>query len=376
MLGHLLLQSAKLFTTKRWSNAARFEETTFADGSWFSTLLAYTLALLEEKIFDNTVDRELLLKRGIFHKLPTSIVGNISSSIKENSALRQSLDEIIGLAVTGELAPLAPITTRTEFSKCILEAKDDSLEGNILIAADLINSLMECRREVSFGLEDFKEPLLFIENKLNKSPLQSVNYILHSEKMMKFLKIVRNIMFTQRWNTEVRRFSTSVAGHSWYMALICYFLVSWESYKFSNYLNMEKMLAGAIFHDLPEAVTGDIINPTKNRSKKMKLALEQVEKIKVKEELISLLPTELQAEYSVLILQAKDDSQEGKLLHAADMLVALLECVFELKRGNHLHFRKNYYKIKRILNTMAADFESINYFLIWSLDDFWEETKT
>ncbi len=376
MLGHLLLKSAKLFTTQRWNNVPRFEKTTFADGSWFSTLTAFTLAEIEQKHFGSTVNKESLLKRGIFHKLPTSIIGNISSSIKENTDLRNSLDEIINLAVKEELAPLAPVTIRSEFTRCILESKDNTLEGNILTAADLFNSLVECQKELSLGFKEFEEPLLLIQKKLMDSPLKSVKYILNHDGVMRFLNTARNLMYTQRWNTEIRRFPTTVAGHSWYTALISYFLVSWEEYKFDNKLDMEKVLAGAIFHDLAESVTGDIINPTKNRSKQMKSALEQVEIIKVNNELTKDLPPTLRDKYCNLILNSKDASQEGQLIHAADMISAMLECIFEIKKGNRFPFRSSYYKTKRIINTTAHDFKSVTYFLLWSLDDFWEETKT
>lgn len=105
-------------------------------------------------------------------------------------------------------------------------------------------------------------------------------------KSYKLLIEIEKLRFQERWNQSPRIPKTDVMGHSFFVAAITLMI--------SKYLEMPPYrqtnnFFAALFHDLPEAVTRDIISPVKRATGYLPEALKQIEDIVMEAELFPLM---------------------------------------------------------------------------------------
>lgn len=99
-----------------------------------------------------------------------------------------------------------------------------------------------------------------------RKELRSLDVLLDNEKYNKYLSQIRRLNHSMRWNQQNRIFPISVMSHLVIITFITYVMTSIENKNGSNY-DMLNNLMKAIYHDIPEAITGDIITPTKKAVK-------------------------------------------------------------------------------------------------------------
>lgn len=189
-----------------------------------------------------------------------------------------------------------------------------------------------------------------------------------------YLATIRGLMDQRRYQNLFLFKKRSVAEHSWSVAKICQVLAYLEMYKYGNKVDMGLLLQLAITHDELELITGDILSGTKRRTPAMREAVDEMEKIVFEEEYKKIIPSNWEENFRRFTLEAKDDSMEGKILHAADAIDALLEAVEEVELGNHKKFmsvlRSQAEKLLKI------DLDSVRHFLKHSLVDFGLDVRT
>lgn len=179
---------------------------------------------------------------------------------------------------------------------------------------------------------------------------------------------IRGLMNLKRYQNLFSFKQRSVAEHAWSVAKIAHALGKLESGKFGNEVNMGELLQRAIFHDDIELFTGDILSQTKRRTLAMKKAVEEVEESVFDEEFIHLIPSAWINDYRRYTLYAKDDTIEGEILKAADVIDTILEAVEEVKLGNNEDFKK--VLIHSTEKLLDSPLKSVKYFLKYSLRDF------
>ena len=82
----------------------------------------------------------------------------------------------------------------------------------------------------------------------------------HTHTQGKYLLTIHRLASSYRWNRMNRQYPISVLSHLTLVTYITY-LLGIEAGK--SDATVDAMLEIAIFHDIPEAITGDIITPTK-----------------------------------------------------------------------------------------------------------------
>ena len=97
-------------------------------------------------------------------------------------------------------------------------------------------------------------------------------------------------------------------------------------------VNVEKTVLYAMYHEISEVLTGDLPTPIKYYNKNIQAAYKDLER-SAAEKMAEMLPPELKSELSPWIL-ADEDSEEYKLVKAADRLSAYVKCLEELRAGN------------------------------------------
>ncbi|MBP1308682.1 putative hydrolase of HD superfamily [Paenibacillus sp. 1182] len=184
-----------------------------------------------------------------------------------------------------------------------------------------------------------------------------------------YLSKIRGLMNLKRYQNLYVFKQRSVAEHSWSVAKIAQSLAYLEMDKFGHDVDMGVLLQKAITHDELELITGDILSHTKRRTPAMRQAVDELEEIIYEEEYgVKILPENWMGQFRKFTLEAKDDTIEGKILGAADVIDTILESTEEIKLGNLEYFTDVLQSSAEKL--IMIDLDSVRYFLKYSLPDF------
>lgn len=183
----------------------------------------------------------------------------------------------------------------------------------------------------------------------------------------KHLLDARALMEIKRYQNKTSFNKRSVAEHMWSVAKIAQGLALWEIHKFSNIVDMGRLLEKAINHDLIELSTGDIPSPTKKRSPKMKQALEETELCAYQEDIEPYLPLSWRNHFKTMILNPKSNDIEGLILKDADIIDTVIEAIQEIQLGN-----PNYHSmlLENLNELTKTNLQSTKYFIRYSFLDF------
>lgn len=113
--------------------------------------------------------------------------------------------------------------------------------------------------------------------------LKGVQLLMTRQKPYEFLMFIEQLRFQTRWNQTPRVPKTDVLGHSFFVAILTFLLGRnidmCEKRIYNNFFS-------AIFHDLPEAVTRDIITPVKKATDNLPEIVKEIEDKIVEQELM------------------------------------------------------------------------------------------
>ncbi|MES0342458.1 MAG: HD domain-containing protein, partial [Candidatus Humimicrobiaceae bacterium] len=161
-----------------------------------------------------------------------------------------------------------------------------------------------------------------------------MKYFLRKENksLRDFVAIAGQLRFQQRWSHLYRIPKTSVLGH---MLIVAMF-----SYLFSYRLGLdEKNLINnyftGLFHDLPEVLTRDIINPVKKSIEGLDDLIKEYEIQEMKAKIYKLIPESWHEDIGRFTADEFTDTGErdGPLVKGADDLAAYMEAHLALGNG-------------------------------------------
>ncbi len=358
MIKDLIDLATVMFSMRRWNNRPTFESISEASNSGFILHVAHLMSMIEISN-GKKVDMSKVITRIILKDMPKCIISDISLSTKRmiqtlspsawNRMYKSSIDEVL---------KNVPDEFKAQFEDAMINSRDESIEGKIVNAADLYAAFKEAETNVRFFPEYFKEPFESIKKAMQQIDLKSFHKILEDEKLKNYLTQIAALMYAVRWNQHPRTVPTTVAGHTFFVTFTSY-LIALEMQK----IDMVNVLERSIFHDVPEALTGDIISPTKRRVEGFETVVEEVESKMVNEILLPLLPTEIARYYSPLMLKPFDGGMEGKIARASDLMGSLVECKMEIVNGMQIDFfRRSYESIKQQIKSM--NLEVVNQMIV------------
>ena len=161
----------------------------------------------------------------------------------------------------------------------------------------------------------------------------------------------------------MRNFRTeNVSEHSLEVAIIAHALAEIGITYFNKTYNPANIALKAIYHDVSEIFTGDLPSPIKYYTDEMKKTYKSIE-TEADIHLLSKLPEELRKSYENIILKqedSKEDTEERKIIKAADKLCAYIKCLEEINSGNR-EFIKAEEDIYKTLYTTGLD--EVKYFI-------------
>lgn len=151
--------------------------------------------------------------------------------------------------------------------------------------------------------------------------------------MNSFFAFVFRQKYITRWALMRNISPESLSEHSAEVAVLAHALALIGNRIYGKDYQPDRIASAALFHDVPEVITGDLPTPIKYFSPALKSDYKLIEDNAI-ETLLDRLPPELRADYSALLRASDLDAPSRLLIKAADKLAAYIKCLEEEKGGN------------------------------------------
>ena len=345
---------------QRWNDYPRMVDLVELDKQAHKFIIAFFIAKLEKDI-----NYTHLIEAGIFEFLRRVVVTDIRPDVFRK-ALQKKGKEINAWVLNKLESSLLDIDDGSFFQKFKDYLEDNTMykkERFILKAASylatkwefgivyqtsqFLNDIDEVKKEVDAEIEDYYE-------------LIGVRKIALNKKLAKVIDLSGRLRFQKRWAQTPRIPETSVLGHMLTVAIFGYF--------YSVKINacpqrLENNFFVALFHDLPEALTRDIISPVKYSVDELADIIAEYEVAQIEDKIMPYVPEDLKDEFSYILglddhnlkdefenkirengqIKVVEDMQrynldrynaiDGKALKQCDKLSAFIEASLSISHG-------------------------------------------
>jgi len=345
---------------QRWNDYPRMVDLVELDKQAHKFIIAFFIAKLEKDI-----NYTHLIEAGIFEFLRRVVVTDIRPDVFRK-ALQKKGKEINSWVLSKLESSLIDIDDGSFFQKFKEYLEDNSMykkERFILKAASylatkwefgivyqtsqFLNDIDEVKKEVDAEIEDYYE-------------LIGVRKIALNKKLAKIIDLSGRLRFQKRWAQTPRIPETSVLGHMLTVAIFGYFY-SIEVKACDKRLQNNFFVA--LFHDLPEALTRDIISPVKYSVDELADIIAEYEVVQIEDKIMPYIPEDLKVEFSYILglddenfkdefenkiiendkikvvvdmqryNQDKYNAVDGKALKQCDKLSAFIEASLSISHG-------------------------------------------
>ena len=147
-----------------------------------------------------------------------------------------------------------------------------------------------------------------------------------------FYAYLDRMKYIKRWQLMRSEREENIMEHSQSVSLLAHALAVIRNKLFGGSIDVGKTVLLALYHETGEVMTGDLPTPIKYYNRELQNAYKSLEKTAC-EKMISMLPDEIKEEISPYVL-ADEQSEEYKIVKAADRLSAYIKCLEELRSGN------------------------------------------
>ena len=147
-----------------------------------------------------------------------------------------------------------------------------------------------------------------------------------------FYAYMARMKLIRRWSLRRNTREENDQEHSLQVAMISHALAVIRNKRYGGSVDIEKVMLLAVYHEAPEVITGDVATPIKYFNPKIKNSFKAIERM-ASEQLLDYLPEDLRSEYEPLLLP-DENTDEWKLVKAADKISAYLKCLEEEGYGN------------------------------------------
>ena len=346
----LLFEAASI---QRWNDHIRPEHFTELDKQAHKMVYAYVLAKIEEADHGAAINWPGLIEGGLFEFLHRIVLTDIKPPIyyklmaekgeQLNQWVLERLKEKVTDLRTDLLAKMKQYYLSTEYA---------SLEKRILKAAHYLATNWEFKiiYRLNEGLYGLEETRAAIANQIEEHyDLAGVQKLALGKKTGNFLDLVGQLRFQQRWAQSPRVPKTSVMGHMLVVAMMSYLcsleLGACPKRIYNNYF-------AALFHDLPEVLTRDIVSPVKRSVAGIEEIIKDIEHRQLEERIFPLLPVLWHSELKYFT----DDEFASKIIEGEQIKTVGSEMIN--KSYNRDHFSPLDGEIIKACDQLAAYIET------------------
>ncbi|WP_066346099.1 HD domain-containing protein [Aliarcobacter cryaerophilus] len=292
---------------QRWNDYPRMVDLVELDKQAHKFIIAYFIAKLEDDI-----NFTHLIEAGIFEFLRRVVVTDIRPDVFRK-ALQQKSKEI-NTWVVGKLKSSIENIENGNFLQKFEEFLNDpnmyKKERFILKAASYLSTKWEFSivYQTSQFLSDIEDVKKAVDAEIEDYyELIGVRKIALNKKLAKIVDLSGRLRFQKRWAQTPRIPETSVLGHMLTVALFSYFY-SLEVKACDK--RLQNNFFTALFHDLPEALTRDIISPVKYSVDELSEIIAEYEVAKIEDDILPNIPINIQEEFSYILGISKGIKEE------------------------------------------------------------------
>jgi putative hydrolase of HD superfamily len=396
----LLLKIYEAANMQRWNDQIRTIEITELDKQAHKMVAAYVLGKCEEDCGNKEIDWIEIIEAGFFEYLQRIILTDLKPplfyEIKQNREKYARLNQWVYKRIYPVIKDLGEAFC-LRFKNYIMEnsyeredksssvANDNGKEGKpssyinsyikdsnikdinkkIVGAAHFYITKWEFNIIQRFNPKGYQvaEIAKSIEKEQEKyNSIAGVKRFLSSKELLAFIDICGQLRFQIRWSHLYRVPKTSVLGHMLIVAIFSYL------FSYLNGSRRKKIVNNyftGLFHDLPEVLTRDIINPVKKSVEGLDEIIKEYERSEMDKRIYKLLPAGWHDEIRMFTEKEFENTEirDGQLVKAADDLAAFIEAYLSVENGiqnenlaEAMHNLKEKYKNKVI---SSVDFEGI-----------------
>ena len=286
------------FSIQRWNDLVRPFELVEMDKAAERMIVAYIIGKYEEKA-GNKIDWEWIINASLFELLKKIALCDIKSPVQQmirrqfpqeylklnEWVLKQYKDIIEDEALYSDFT-LYIARTAGNFPM----PKELELSARVLRAAHKFASMRELQMIECVNEE---ERIVKIKKDLNQEiqkylDLRGMQLLVTRQRPFDFIMMIEQLRFQTRWNQTPRVPKTSVLGHCYFVAALTVLLMRDTKVKMCPKRLFNDFFS-ALFHDLPEAVTRDIISPVKQATDALPDIVKKIEDEIVNRELVPLM---------------------------------------------------------------------------------------
>ncbi|MDD3628595.1 MAG: HD domain-containing protein [Actinomycetota bacterium] len=349
----LLLKVYEAAGMQRWNDQIRTIEFTELDKQAHKMVVAYILGKCEEDATASKIDWLELIEIGLFDIFKRITLTDLKPPLVDRIKKDKERYEELNRWVFTRISPLTEQIGgdfNSRFEAYLLE-EEETLERRIVSAAHFYVSKWEY--DIIKTANPRKDIVKEISDSISReqkeySDLKCMKIFLGSKNLLNFADMCGFLRFQQRWSHLYRIPKTSVLGHMLIVAIFS-FLFSYEA-KLPEENCINNYFTG-LFHDLPEVLTRDIINPVKKSVKGLDELIKDYEVEEMERKIYKLIPKSWQSDIRMFTENEFSDTnwRNGVLIKGADDLAAFIEAYLALKNGirnEDLVYAKNKLKNK------------------------------
>jgi putative hydrolase of HD superfamily len=335
-----------LFTLQRWNFVPRLETWVEAENVAYVAHLVYAVGRssgLNTELLERALARALL--QSFIKHFTSDISGYTKEAIK---GVKEGLWREIQEDAANDTAALFPEELSEYIQQNLIRPLSDPddeklIESRLLRFVQMQVAKSECDTNKIVYADNpyYRELIGNLDDKVQG--LRGVDDFRNSLiQLKKYAEYIKNMKYVRRWNQLNRSVETTVMSHTFVVAALALVTACIEASDPKKNLPKDftyRSILRALFHDLPETFTGDIVTPSKRRIEKFaNVAWPKIEQERLKP-LTKGIPEILDKDISQLgLLDALPDAdtdkdEVGKLVKDCDRLSLLLECVFERSAG-------------------------------------------
>lgn len=292
---------------QRWNDYPRMVDLVELDKQAHKFIIAYFIAKLEDDI-----NFTHLIEAGIFEFLRRVVVTDIRPDVFRKALQKKSTE--INSWVVGKLKSSIENIDNGNFLQKFEEFLSDpnmyKKERFILKAASYLSTKWEFSivYQTSQFLSDIEDVKKDVDAEIEDYyELIGVRKIALNKKLAKIVDLSGRLRFQKRWAQTPRIPETSVLGHMLTVALFSYFY-SLEVKACDK--RLQNNFFTALFHDLPEALTRDIISPVKYSVDELSEIISEYEVEKIEDDILPNIPINIQEEFSYILGISKGIKEE------------------------------------------------------------------
>ncbi|MFZ3086293.1 MAG: HD domain-containing protein [Candidatus Hydromicrobium sp.] len=357
----LLLKIYEAASMQRWNDQIRTIELTELDKQAHKMIVAYILGRCEEDINAGKVNWLEIIECGLFEFLKRIILTDLKPPLIYRIKEDKKQYEKLNCWVFERISPFAKQIGKSfnlRLKKYLLEEKE-TLEKKIVNGAHFYVTkwefdIIKSANPRGYLIEEIVESISQEQRKYHD--LKCMKVFMEKRNLLDFADICGQLRFQQRWSHLYRIPKTSVLGHMLIVAIFSFLFSYVTRLDRKNCIN--NYFTG-LFHDLPEVLTRDIINPVKKSVKGLDELIKDYEVEEMEKKIYKLIPEGWQNDIRMFTEDEFSDTSQrnGELVKASDDLAAFIEAYLALKNGiknEDLIYAKNKLNRKYKSRTIAG----------------------